>query len=140
MRVLQYMRHRIKLFFGLFMAWGISGFIIVLVGIININTANIVMAMIMLSIAAVVLGSIIAMAIIVGISISLLNNSLERVAKDNLAKESPTGEKTKQPMRPTPQSEHASILHDFKYILHNLLVNALPAKCLYAQNELKEYL
>jgi len=104
-RLLQSKKARAKFLIGFSLACCINGFAAVFIAIVNIDTANTVAAMIILSISAVVLGGIIVAAIIAGVFIRLSNDSLEYLAKGDLAKGLSVGAKTKQSMFPPPHGQ-----------------------------------
>ena len=99
MRLPQKIKTWAKLILGFSLVVSIAGFIIVFLGLTNIDTIDTMVTMIVLSIAAVILGVTIAMVVMARIVISQLNDNLEHFASSDLTKRFLA--RAKQPKPPT---------------------------------------
>jgi len=99
MRLPQKIKTWAKLILGFSLVVSIAGFIIVFLGLTNIDTIDTMVTMIVLSIAAVILGVTIAMVVIAEIVMRQFNDSLEHLACGDLTKT--LSARAKQPRPPT---------------------------------------
>jgi len=99
MRLPQNIKIWAKLILGFSLAVSIAGFIVVFLGLTNIDTIDTMATMIVLSIAAVILGVTIAMVVIAGIVMRQFKDSLEHLASGDLTKK--LSARAKQPRPPT---------------------------------------